>query len=194
MSGQPVDADMAGPLGLDRPGGIIVSGMHSASPFLQAGVAVGDVITAVDGQEVHTPAEMIYRMSVAGMGAQARVTRLRDGKTAEVAVALIAAPDEPPRQTLALDESSLLPGLTLARINPAVMAELNLPLEVTGVAVMDSGPYGARVGLRQGDVILAVNGATVATPADVSDQMAGSRQVSMVVQRGVQRLSLQFRV
>ena len=194
MSGQPVDADMAGPLGLDRPGGIIVSGMHPASPFLQAGVAVGDVITAVDGQEVHTPAEMIYRMSVAGMGAQARVTRLRDGKTAEVAVALIAAPDEPPRQTLALDESSLLPGLTLARINPAVMAELNLPLEVTGVAVMDSGPYGARVGLRQGDAILAVNGATVATPADVSDQMAGSRQVSMVVQRGVQRLSLQFRV
>ena len=194
MSGQPVDADMAGPLGLDRPGGIIVSGMHPASPFLKAGVAVGDVITAVDGQEVHTPAEMIYRMSVAGMGARARITRLRDGKVEEVEVALIAAPEEPSRAALTLDDSSLLPGLALARINPAVMAELNLPLEVAGVAVMDTGPYGARVGLRQGDVILAVNGAEVQTPSDVSDQMAGSRQVSMVVQRGVQRLSLQFRV
>ena len=74
IAGQPVDADMAGPLGLDRPGGIIVSGLHPASPFLEAGLDVGDVIVAVDGQPVNTPNEMVYRMSVAGLGRTTRIS------------------------------------------------------------------------------------------------------------------------
>lgn len=194
MSGQPVDADMAAPLGQDRPGGIIVSGLHPVSPFLAAGLGVGDVITAVNGQEVNTPAEMIYRMSVSGLGNEAVVTRLRDGAQKDLTVALIAAPETPPREAITLNERSLLPGLTLARINPAVLAELNLPLEVEGVAVMDVGPFGGQVGLRTGDVILAVNGQEVQTPAQVRDAFAGQRRAELVVQRGAQRLSLRFRI
>ncbi|MDF1727820.1 MAG: trypsin-like peptidase domain-containing protein, partial [Sulfitobacter sp.] len=108
MAGQPVDADMAGPLGLDRPGGIVVSGLHPASPLGQAGLAVGDVILSVDGQPVNTPAEMIYRMSVAGLGQMVRIGRARGGEVAEVEVALAAAPDLPDRQELTLDTRSLL--------------------------------------------------------------------------------------
>ena len=194
MSGQPVDADMAAPLGLDRPGGIIVSGLHPASPFLASGFAVGDVITAVNGQDVNTPAEMVYRMSVSGLGNQAIVTRLRDGSSTDLDVALIAAPDSPSRDSVTLDKRSLLPGLALARINPAVLAELNLSLEVEGVAVVEPGVYGLQVGLRPGDVILVLNGREVETPAQVRDALQGQRQVAMVVQRGTQRLSLRFRI
>jgi len=193
MSGQPVGADMAAPLGLDRPGGIIVSGMHRASPFAAAGLAVGDVITAVNGKEVHTPAEMIYRMSVTGLGREAVVTRLRDGVSAQLSVALIAAPEEPAREALVLDDRSLLPGLALARINPAVLQELGLPLEVEGVAITDNGPFGMRIGLQRGDVILVVNGSEVQSPSDVREHLTRAHQVSMIVQRGVQRLSFQFR-
>lgn len=194
MSGQPVDADMAAPLGLDRPGGIIVSGLHPASPFLASGFGVGDVITAVNGQDVNTPAEMVYRMSVSGLGNQAIVTRLRDGSSTDLDVALIAAPDSPSRDSVTLDKRSLLPGLALARINPAVLAELNLSLEVEGVAVVEPGVYGLQVGLRPGDVILVLNGREVETPAQVRDALQGQRQVAMVVQRGTQRLSLRFRI
>jgi len=193
MSGQPVGADMAAPLGLDRPGGIIVSGMHRASPFAAAGLAVGDVITAVNGKEVHTPAEMIYRMSVTGLGREAVVTRLRDGVSAQLSVALIAAPEQPAREALVLDDRSLLPGLALARINPAVLQELGLPLEVEGVAITDNGPFGMRIGLQRGDVILVVNGSEVQSPSDVREHLTRAHQVSMIVQRGVQRLSFQFR-
>ena len=194
MSGQPVDADMAAPLGLDRPGGIIVSGLHPVSPFLAGGFLVGDVITAVNGQDVNTPAEMVYRMSVSGLGNEAVVTRLRDGEIQDLNVALIAAPETPSRDAVTLDERSPLPGLGLARINPAVLAELNLSLEVEGVAVMEPGVYGLQVGLRPGDVILALNGRDVETPSQVRDALKGQRQVAMVVQRGTQRLSLRFRI
>ena len=195
ISGQPVDTDLAETLGLDRSGGIIVSGLHAASPFRAAGVDVGDVIVAVDGLPVNTPAEMVYRMSVAGLGRTARVAVMRGAVAADVEVSLIAAPDTPPRETLALPERSYLPGLTLARVNPAVLAELNLPLEAEGVVVTDAGPYAPRIGLRAGDVILEVNGVGIARPTDVA-QVLGSatRRVEMIVQRGLRRLSLRFRV
>ncbi|WP_093917658.1 trypsin-like peptidase domain-containing protein [Sulfitobacter marinus] len=194
LSGQAVDADMAAPLGLDRPGGIILSGLHPVSPFLAAGFRVGDVIIAVDGQDVHSPAEMIYRMSVAGLGKEAVITRLREGVQSDVLVSLIEAPEEPPRDEVVLSDRELLPGLKLARINPAVLSELNLSLEVGGVAVMDVGAFGLRVGLRRGDVILAVNGQNVRTPAQVRAAFKGKRSAELFVQRGGQRLSLRFRI
>tara|TARA_R110002049_G_scaffold23781_3_gene84399 strand:+ start:681 stop:2099 length:1419 start_codon:yes stop_codon:yes gene_type:complete len=195
ISGQPVDADMAAPLGLDRPGGIIVSGLHPASPFLEAGLAVGDVITAVDGQPVNTPAEMIYRMSVAGLGHSAQITHLRGGVSDNVTVSLIAAPDVPDRAEVVLGQRSLLPGLRAARINPAVISEMNLPLESAGIVVMDAGPIGPRVGLRAGDVIMALNDVVLDDTSDLVALLSGQvRRIHMVVQRGDRRVVLRFRV
>lgn len=195
INGQPVDADMAGPLGLDRPGGIIVSGLHPVSPFLAAGLDVGDVITAVNGQLVNTPAEMIYRMSVAGSGSTVTVTQLRDGREDTLQVALIAAPDDPPRAQIVLDERSVLPDLTIARVNPALMSEMNLPLETVGVAVTDAGRFGLRVGLRTGDVILAINGVDITHPDEVATVLGGQvRRIDMLILRGARRVSLRFRV
>ena len=195
ISGQPVDADMAGPLGLDRPGGIIVSGLHPVSPFLAAGLEVGDVIVAVNDQLVNTPAEMIFRMSVAGSGQTVKVKRLRGGQDAVIDVALIVAPDDPPRAQITLGERSLLPGLTLARVNPALMTEMNLPLETTGVVVVDPGPFAPRVGVRPGDVILNVNGVEVTHPDEAETLLGGQvRRVQMLIQRGNRRISLRFRV
>ena len=195
INGQPVDSDMAGPLGLDRPGGIIVSGLHAVSPFSAAGLQVGDVIIAVDDQLVNTPAEMIFRMSVAGSGQTVKVTRLRDGQAADLDVALFAAPDEPSRAQITLDGQSLLPGLTVARVNPAVMAEMNLPLQTEGVVVMEAGPYGARVGLGAGDVIVSVNNIAIAHPDEAATLLGGqARRIQMVIQRGDRRISLRFRI
>ncbi|MDF3384679.1 MULTISPECIES: trypsin-like peptidase domain-containing protein [Sulfitobacter] len=194
LSGQPVDADMAGPLGLDRPGGIIVSGLHPASPFNGAGLMVGDVIVSVDDQPVNTPAEMIYRMSVAGLGHSARVGVMREGRLQEVTVALIAAPDVPDRAEVTLGARSLLPGLKAARINPAVIAEMNLPLESAGVVVLDAGRFGPRVGLRDGDVVISVNGVAVEDTAALVALLAGQvRRIQMVIQRGDRRMALRFR-
>jgi S1-C subfamily serine protease len=60
--------------------------------------------------------------------------------------------------------------------------------------VMDVGAFGLRVGLRPGDVILAVNGQNVLTPAQVRTAFKGKRSAELFVQRGGQRLSLRFRI
>lgn len=194
ISGQPLDADMAATLGFDRSGGIIISGLHPVSPFLDAGLAVGDVIQTVGGQTVNTPSEMIYRMSVAGLGAQADVMFSRYGEEHQTKVALIAAPDEPSRDQISLPDQSLFPGLTLTRINPAVLSELNLPLETEGVAVVEVGTFAVRAGLRTGDVLISINGEPLSDPEQAAKALSGQvRRIEMTVQRGAQRISMRFR-
>jgi S1-C subfamily serine protease len=197
MSGQPVDADIAASLGLDRPGGILISGLHPASPFGDAGLAPGDVILSVDGQPVNTPAEMVFRMSVAGLGQMAQVTSLRDGVETTVAVELRAAPETPPRDRREMDESTPLQGLVVLNVNPAVLAEFNLPLATSGVIVENPGPFGARFGMQPGDVILAINGNAITDTAQTATALASAiddRALSIELQRGLQRISLRSRL
>ncbi len=195
MNGQPVDADIAASIGLDRPEGIMVSDLHAESPFLEAGFQAGDVITAVDGQPVNTPAEMVFRMSVAGLGAKAVISRFRDGAAEDIDVKLMAAPDTPDRDQRKLGDGTAMPGLTLSRINPAVLAEYGLPLGATGVVVDDPGPIGARFGLRVGDLLHVVNGDRVNGTDDVEKALTGRlRRVVVDVQRGLQRLVISARI
>ena len=95
---------------------------------------------------------------------------------------------------MTLPERSAFPGLTLARINPAVLAELNLPLEVEGVAVMDAGALATRAGLRTGDVILMINGMALRHPDEAADLLSGNiRAVELTVLRGARRITMRFR-
>ncbi|MAY87142.1 MAG: serine protease [Pseudooceanicola sp.] len=195
MAGQAVDFDLAGSLGLGVPGGVLISDIHPDSPFAATGFRVGDVITHVGGEPVNSPAEMLFRMTITGIGGKTTVSRARDEETSEIEVAMIAAPDTPPAEETALDETTPLPGLNVARANPATIARFGLPLTLTGVLVTDPGPYGARVGLRTGDVIASINGAEVEAPGDVARILAASgRGVRMEVLRGGQRIGLRFRI
>ena len=195
ISGQPVTADMAEGMGLGVPGGIIISQLHPASPFAEAGFQAGDVITAVDGQAVNAAPEMIYRMSVAGIGGETRVTRVRDGAAEDVVLRLGAAPEEPPREVTETGAQSVIPGMTVGNINPAVIAELGLPLMADGVVVLEPGRAGQRAGLRPGDILRGINGVDVEAPGMVESLLqASGRWLRLDVQRGTQRSTLRFRL
>ncbi|MEM1074614.1 MAG: trypsin-like peptidase domain-containing protein [Pseudomonadota bacterium] len=195
MNGQPVDADMAEAFGLPSPGGIVVSVLHKQSPFAAAGLRVGDVILTVDKQRVNTVSEMIYRMSVAGFGTSVSISYLRGGADFDMQVELADAPNVPSPDETVLSRREVLEGLRVARLNPALLAELNLPLEAAGVVVLVPERLGRRVGLQRGDVIERVNDTPVAHPDDVRDVFSSSASgYRMMVLRGNRRLVLQFRV
>ncbi|MFW8635084.1 trypsin-like peptidase domain-containing protein [Cribrihabitans pelagius] len=195
MAGQPVDADLAASLGMALPEGMVVSDLHPESPFAESGFRVGDVITHVDGEVVNSPSEMVFRMSVAGMDSTARITRFRDGRAEEVEVRMAAAPDEPPSEPVQLGRRTALPGLTVAQVNPQVIARLALPLSAKGVAVVDPGPYAARGGVQPGDLLTTVNGRAVRNPEDVARVLSRSgRWVQIDLQRRGRNLSLRFRI
>lgn len=194
VTGQAMDAGLAESLGLARPDGVVISELHPASPFAAAGMAAGDVILSLGGAPTNTPQEVMFRLAALGVGAEAEVVWLRDGEEMRATMILAPAPDDPPREALTLSEDVALQGLTVARINPAVSEELGLPLKVEGVAVMQVEGMSARAGLQVGDVIVAINGATVARPSDV-EALAGMQSRVWVVDliRQGQPLRLRFR-
>jgi len=195
LSGQSVTADMADGLGLDRPGGIIISEVHAQSPFAEAGIRPGDVITQVDGLPVNTPAEMIFRMSVRGLGEAVKLTHFRDGQRDVTSIRLIAAPNKPPRDQITTANGSAIPGMTLSTVNPSVIADYDLSLTSEGVLVDDPGQAGKRAGLRTGDILRSINGLDPETSQDAAAILRDVRnRLALEVQRGSRRMVMRFRL
>lgn len=195
VSAQAVDPALAEALGMVAPDGIVMTELHPDSPFRAAGLARGDVILAVDGQPVTSPPEMIFRMSVEGVGRSILIDVLRNGVRRPVEVPMILPPEDPDRDTRVLPDQSVLAGLRVSNINPAVQQDLQLPLSSTGVVIEVAEGMAARAGYRAGDIIRAINGAPVATTVDLVealDRLGRTVQVELV--RAGRLITLRYRI
>ena len=195
MGGQTVDADLASSLGLERAGGMAITQVQEGSPFAAVGLGVGDVIVAAGGREVNSPSEMLYYMTVAGIGAEIDVRAIREGRVAEYTVAMIGPPDLPPREDVTLGERDVLQGMKVANVNPSVLSEYQLPILPEGVVVLETGLIAPRVGVQRGDILREIDGRKITVPADVVQALSTVRRsVSLVVERGGQLVLLRFRL
>ena len=66
-------------LGASRRSGVLVSRVSPGSPAAEAGVRVGDVITAVDGEPVSTMGQLVGRVSRRQEGDEIELDIVRDG-------------------------------------------------------------------------------------------------------------------
>ena len=85
-------------------------------------------------------------------------------------------------------------GLVVADVNPRRIEELGLPLDAEGAAVLRAEGYAARLGLRRGDVIEALNGIEIHTAATL-EREAGRAARGWVLDllRDGRRVRLQVR-
>lgn len=195
LTGQTVDAAVAESLGLDRPDGVLVAAIAPESPFARAGVVTGDVILRIGGQPVNSPQELAFRMATVGPGGSAPVEVLQKGRLRKLDVAMIVPPEVPPRDPLTITDDVVFRGLTVERINPAVIAEMQLPPTARGVVVTQADDLAASIGLQAGDVLLSVNGQKIETPGDVkAAAQAPTRFWQVDVIRQGQRLRLRFSI
>jgi S1-C subfamily serine protease len=166
---QAVSKEIAESLGMDRPAGALVSEVMASSPAAQAGLLRGDVITRVDGAEVDDPESFGYRMGVRQIGGTLRVGVLRRGKAVELDVKLVAAPEMPAREQILLAGRSPFAGATIVNLSPATMEELSVEGVKEGVIIAEiaENSSAAAVGLKKGDVILAVNDQKIDRTADL---------------------------
>ncbi len=169
IEGEPLTAESARLAGLDRPGGLLVTGVAPGSPGAAAGIRVGDVLRSVDGKEVADGGQLRYSLATEGVGRALDVVLLRGGKEQRVAVTLAAPPENPPRQITPIAGQTILNGVTVANLSPAYAQELGAGLPEQGVVVveMQAASLAARLGLRPGYLIESVGGQPVRSVADV---------------------------
>lgn len=190
--GQAVTSDIAASLGLARPAGVLINQVRKGSPADQAGLRVGDVVTAVNGRIVDDPDSMRYRVATLGVGGTATLAVQRGGRAQDLSLRLIAPPDDPPRQETLLSGRNPLAGAKVANLNPALVEELRFEGATEGVVVLEVGrgsPAGA-LGLRPGDLLLRVNDRSVTNVRDLTAIIAGeARRWTISVRRGDQTLT-----
>src|SRR5690606_28423674 len=89
-----VTRDLADSVGLDSPRGALVTEPSAGGPALKAGVASGDVITAVDGDPIDNALDLSRTIAGKSPGTEVELTLWRNGKEEKVSVVLGTLQDE----------------------------------------------------------------------------------------------------
>jgi serine protease Do len=177
--------------------GVTVSNVVAGSPADQAGLKVGDTITAVDGKEVKSGDELVADIASRKPGTKAKLTFVRNGKKDETTVTIAdrsklfasrLGEGEEENQGGEEPKPSKF-GLSVRSITPDLADRLNITAG-KGVVVQDvkQGSFAEDVGLNRGDVILEVNKQPVNNPEDFakieSSLKSGQDVVFLVRPRG----------
>ncbi len=167
---QPVTPDIAETLGLERPSGALIAKVHAKGPAARAGLVAGDVVVSVDDKDVQDPQALQYRFVTKGVGGEVQLGVLRKGQKLKTTIALVAPVEDPPRDARELGGHHPLTGCKVANLSPAVAQELGMDDDARlGVVVLDVADKtpAARIGVKRGDIVLAVNNEKVKSVAEL---------------------------
>ncbi|WP_295530102.1 Do family serine endopeptidase [uncultured Thioclava sp.] len=94
VSIQPVSADIAAALGLDKPEGVLVADVSDGTPAQKAGLKRGDIIVAVDGKPMKAPRDLTRAIGSDNPGTTVQLSLLRANKPLTLSVKLEERPSE----------------------------------------------------------------------------------------------------
>jgi serine protease Do len=181
-----VTAEIAEGFGLDEDKGALVSKVEADSPAAKAGLKVGDVILAWDGEEIERFRDLPRYVAASKAESEVQVKLWRDRAETSILVTTgllkveqAAALMAPESKKEATDEVTLPDsGMTLAELNDERRQILGLDEEMSGVLVVSVAPgsAAAEAGFNAGDIIASVNLAEVSTPAAVIEAVELSRE------------------
>jgi serine protease Do len=169
---EPVTQDVADSLGLSETAGALVNEPQSGSPGEKAGIKVGDVITAVNGETVKNPKELARMIGSMDPGKQVDVNIWRDGKSMSLKLTLGTLPDE--NKMASAESGQSQPGDQQQQSTPNQTLD-KLGLEVSpaddgkGVQVtsVDPNSDAADKGIKAGEKITSVNNQDVKSADDI---------------------------
>jgi serine protease Do len=182
---QAVTSDLADSLGLGHARGALISELAPDGPAQRAGFADGDVILSVDGFDIEQPSAFDFRLATKPVGATASIQYFRNGKSEDKVITLEAPPSA--GNPVTVTGNTRFAGTSVETVTAAVAQELGLPYDVRAVVVrnVESNSPADDMGLRAGDLILALNGQAI-SDAETFGKLANDRPRSwrVVLQRG----------
>jgi serine protease Do len=153
--------------------GALVESVDDGKPADKAGLKHGDVVVEIDGKPIHNNRELIDYVSYQPVGAEVKITVLRQGKRLTFSAKTAERPPDMasnnPEETPATTEpvSDKL-GMSLQNLTPEMRRMYNLPDSMKGVIVTDVknvSPAG-EANIIEGDVITEVQGQSVSSIDD----------------------------
>jgi S1-C subfamily serine protease len=154
----------------------------------------GDVILALDGHPVENAKEFNYRVATSKIGQESIIEFQRDGKQHEASVKLVAAPETTNRAETLMEGKNPLQGMVVANLSPAVAEELGVPSSLSGVIALEIQGGPAKRFFRKGDILLEVNGVSIASVEDLQKAVAVDESYwEFQINRGGRKLQMTLR-
>ena len=175
-----IDSRSAEALNADVNSGALITRVSSASAAEDAGLQVGDIIVAVNDKKIDNALDLRNAVGLMNPGQRVSIDYIRDGQRRSTRAELGE------RLAASGTGEDIHPGLAGAEF----AAGDNGGVEVVEVA--DGSPAAQR-GLRQGDIITAVNRRAVNSLADLTEVAGGNPVLYLLVRRGNRNLMLPVR-
>jgi len=178
MAAEPVTPQLRKGLGLTTREGVIAADVAPDGPAARGGIKVGDVITAIDGQPLESMSLVrlnLFLLTLAD-GQTVSVDLLRGSQPVRAAVTAVVPPHQCERAEPVDTRPNLVErlgfiGVAVDESTTEALPGLRLPFGVVVVVRVETS-HTPELSLARGDVIHAVNGAAVTTPAQLRDTLA----------------------
>jgi len=180
---QEVTEEIADGLHLPRARGALVSGVTDGSPAATVGLKAGDVVISFAGRPINEMRQLPRVVADSPVGQDLEIRVIRNGSETPINVKLAPLADHseviataPPKPAPEPNKPASL-GLTLADLSAALRTQYNVQQSVNGVVVtaVTPGSPAQEKGILPGEVIVEVDQAAVASPADVDKKVLDLR-------------------
>jgi len=180
---QPITPDIATTLNLPAARGALVSSVERDSPADRAGLKPGDAILELDGKPVLSASDLRTRIGLRASGTTITLVYFRQGRQQTASLSI-----EPAKATSGVTGvTRQLAGADITEI-PAALAT-KTKIEGVYVATVQPGSAAAALGLRAGDIIVAVNQKPVKSIATFEEAARAAGSVlALSIQRGEAQL------
>jgi serine protease Do len=186
---QQVTPDLAKAFKLPTTAGAVLTTIEPGTPAEKAGLQVGDVVTAVDGDPVADNHALRLRISRTAPGTPVKLTVHRPEGTKEITVTLAQLPNQDRDNDGAPDirgSATPLEGVTVEELTSQAARQMQIPASVKGVVVtnVDPASNAYEAGLRPGDVVQSVNRKPVASVREFDTAVGRGQSILLLVNRG----------
>jgi len=197
---QDMNTELSEALDVPQSGGAIISAVAPSGPANQASLHVGDVVETINGTPENDSRAFNRAIVMLKVGEPAHLTIWRNGKQKDVDATAAAWPNYMPYGGMmhgAMAEAMMKrppdSGMTLAAITDEARKKYGLDPKLIGVLVasVEQDCEARELGIEPGDVIKAVQGEAVASPADIANAMQSAHEqrrpyLAVLVQRNQQ--------
>ena len=179
---QELNQTLADSFGLKNTNGALVASVEPGGPAAKAGVKPGDVILAVNGEQVEDSSAVPAEVANIAPGSKAKLTIWRDraSQTLEVTVGKLGTAKQVASTDTATEPQGRL-GVAVRPLSPQEQSQANVK---SGLLVQQVTGAAENAGIQAGDIILSINGAQVNSTEQLRDRIAhAGNSVALLIQR-----------